>query len=83
MVEVETASGERLARRVRTRKGDPDNPLSDEELNEKFHELVAPSIGPGPSAALLAALGRVDRLDDMAGLALPPPVDAAIRASGG
>jgi 2-methylcitrate dehydratase PrpD len=39
-----------------TRKGDPDAPLSDAELSEKFLELAAPVIGGPAAQALLDAL---------------------------
>jgi 2-methylcitrate dehydratase PrpD len=39
-----------------TRRGDPDDPLSDEELREKFGELVGTVLGPGCTAALADAL---------------------------
>ena len=39
-----------------TRKGDPDMPLSDGELSEKFTELAAPVLGNLPAAALLERL---------------------------
>ena len=39
-----------------TRKGDPDAPLSDAELSEKFRELAAPVIGAPAAESLLNAL---------------------------
>ncbi len=80
VVEVETTSGERLVKRCPTRKGDPDNPLSEDELAEKFRQAVTPVIGGEAGRALLAALGEIDRLDDMAELAFVPPRPAAARA---
>jgi 2-methylcitrate dehydratase PrpD len=44
------------------RKGDPEAPLTDAELEEKFDELAAPVIGAERAAALLAKLWRLDRL---------------------
>ena len=79
LVEVETTSGERLAHRSHTRKGDPDNPLSEEELTEKYWESAAPVIGRAAAGTLLAALWEVDRLDDMADLPFVPPRPAAAR----
>lgn len=49
-----------------TRKGDPDMPLSDEDLSAKFLELAVPAIGEGEAARLLEGLWRGD--------ALPGPV---------
>jgi len=43
-----------------TRKGDPDAPLSDSELDAKFLELAGPVIG---EAAAKAQLGKLWRLD--------------------
>ncbi len=82
VVEVETTSGERLVKRCPTRKGDPDNPLSEVELAKKFRQTVGPVIGPEAGGALLAALREIDRLDDMAELTFVPPRPAAARAGG-
>ena len=56
--------GRVLERHARTRKGDPDAPLSDAELVDKYRELAAPVLGAGEAEALLDALWRVDVLDD-------------------
>ncbi|MBI3374602.1 MAG: MmgE/PrpD family protein [Betaproteobacteria bacterium] len=44
-----------------TRKGDPDAPLSDEELCSKFLELASPVLGEERARALLARLWRLER----------------------
>lgn len=54
-----------------TRKGDPDNPLSDAELSDKFLELVTPVTGAAPARKLLAVLWNVSVLTDLAELPLP------------
>lgn len=54
-----------------TRKGDPDNPLSDAELSDKFLELTAPIIGSAPARRLLPVLWDVSALTDLAQLPLP------------
>ena len=51
-----------------TRRGDPDAPLSDAELGEKFTELVAPVLGAPRSAVLLQRLWALETVDDLAGL---------------
>ena len=61
VVEIETTNGSTLSYRAPTRKGDPDNPLSDDELTEKFYELAEPILGDR-ARSLLAALWRVDEL---------------------
>jgi len=52
-----------------TRKGDPDLPLSDEELNEKFVELTSPVLGTQSAEKLLQHLWRLDQIDLSACLA--------------
>ena len=45
-----------------TRKGDPDLPLSDAELSDKFIELAGPILGEAAALARLDALWRSDEL---------------------
>jgi 2-methylcitrate dehydratase PrpD len=70
VVEVETTVGKRLCYRAPTRKGDPDDPLSDAELDEKFRELVEPVVGRRAAEKLLAGLWRIDELEDVNDLPL-------------
>ena len=65
-VEIRLKDGRVLKRHQPTRKGDPDAPLSDEDLSEKFLELVVPAVGEQPAKALLDQLWH--------GAALPGPV---------
>ena len=44
-----------------TRKGDPDAPLSDRELEAKYLELAAPVVGDARARELLARLRRLER----------------------
>lgn len=44
------------------RKGDPEAPLSDDDLNDKFLELAAPVIGRHAAQRLLAQLWQLERL---------------------
>ncbi|HSC01073.1 MAG TPA: MmgE/PrpD family protein, partial [Burkholderiaceae bacterium] len=55
-----------------TRKGDPDAPLTDAELDDKFLELATPVIGDAPARALLARLWRTDAASDLHALAVSP-----------
>ncbi len=73
VVEIGTVDGRRFTHHAPTRKGDPDNPLSDGELEDKFRELTAPVIGEAAAARLLETLWRVDALDDMAELSVAGP----------
>lgn len=45
------------------RRGDPEAPLSDAELNDKFDELVGPVIGPDATTLLRQRLWRLDELE--------------------
>lgn len=51
-----------------TRKGDPDLPLSDEELSGKFHELAAPLLSAGKCETLCVALWNMDQEADLSAL---------------
>jgi 2-methylcitrate dehydratase PrpD len=67
-VEIETADGQRHAWLQPDRKGDPELPLSDAELEDKFLELASPVIGAGRAQALLQRLWGLDRAGDLQGL---------------
>jgi 2-methylcitrate dehydratase PrpD len=58
-VVIETADGRRHEHYQPTRKGDPDAPLSDAELDAKYLELVVPVVGEGRARELLARLWRL------------------------
>jgi 2-methylcitrate dehydratase PrpD len=74
---VELRDGRVLEHDQPTRKGDPEAPLTDDELDAKFHELVTPTTGPEGAAALLHAIRRGH---DLPG-ALPLPAARAARPS--
>ena len=59
-VAIVTGAGARFERFAPTRKGDPDNPLNDAELDAKFHELCAPVLGEPATGALLARLRALE-----------------------
>ncbi|MDP6602854.1 MAG: MmgE/PrpD family protein [Rhodospirillales bacterium] len=68
VVEIETVDGKRVQGEALTRKGDPDNPLSDAEIEDKYRELVTPVIGAERAESLLALLWRIDGLEDVSAL---------------
>jgi 2-methylcitrate dehydratase PrpD len=70
-VTVRTTDGRALRFHAPTRKGDPDNPLSDAELSDKFMELVAPITGTTTARDLLAVLWNIHSHSDLAALPLP------------
>ena len=64
-VRIETVDGRSLEHYAPTRKGDPDNPLSDDELVDKYRELATPVIDEVSAEALLADLWRIDEIADL------------------
>lgn len=68
MMRIETNDGRSLEHYAPTRKGDPDNPLSDDELVDKYRELVTPVIDEVSAEALLDELWRIDEIADLARL---------------
>jgi len=60
-IAIETSGGHCGEFLQPTRKGDPDMPLSDRELEEKFLELAAPVLGEGAARALVARLWTLER----------------------
>jgi 2-methylcitrate dehydratase PrpD len=61
-IEIETADGRRFGHFQPTRKGDPEMPLADEELNDKFLELCVPVIDEAPARKLLGELWKLETL---------------------
>jgi 2-methylcitrate dehydratase PrpD len=60
-VKIESRDGRMEEYLQPTRKGDPDAPLSDEELNSKYLELASPVLGEARARKLLARLWRLER----------------------
>lgn len=65
VVEVTLADNRTLRHHQTTRHGDPDDPLTDAELTDKFFELASPAIGRPAADDLLGKLWRVDSLADV------------------
>ncbi len=59
-VAIEARDGRRREHLQPTRKGDPDAPLSDAELEDKYMELTSPVLGEERSRELLARLWRLE-----------------------
>jgi 2-methylcitrate dehydratase PrpD len=76
-IEIDTVDGRTLRHEQTTRRGDPDSPLSDDELVGKFHELAGVAIGDG-SRALIDALWSIDARPN-----LDLPLGAGIAAAEG
>jgi len=61
-VEIETVDGRKLAHFQPYRKGDPELPLTDDELNAKFMELAEPVLGDAGAKRLLEQLWALDKV---------------------
>jgi len=64
-VEIELRDGRCFTHLQPNRKGDPEQPLSDAELESKLIELAAPVIGTEAARALLARLWALDASDQL------------------
>lgn len=60
-VSILTKQGQRFAHFQPNRKGDPELPLTDQELEGKFLELAVPVLGQEPSQALLRQLWALEQ----------------------
>jgi 2-methylcitrate dehydratase PrpD len=67
-ITVTTSDGRHISHFQPMRKGDPELPLTDMELEEKFLELATPSIGALTAERLLRSLWALDQRRNMAGL---------------
>jgi 2-methylcitrate dehydratase PrpD len=61
-VDIETVDGRKLAHFQPYRKGDPEMPLTDKELDDKFMELADPVLGSKSATHLLEQLWMLDKL---------------------
>ncbi|MNC95885.1 hypothetical protein D3C83_131100 [compost metagenome] len=61
-MDIETVDGRKLAHFQPYRKGDPEQPLTDAELNGKFMELAKPVLGDAGAKRLLEQLWALDKL---------------------
>ncbi|MFL6714887.1 MAG: MmgE/PrpD family protein [Burkholderiaceae bacterium] len=64
-VEIRLRDGRVLSCLQPFRKGDPEAPLSDRELEQKYRELADPVLGSEAAGALLDKLNRLDQLLDL------------------
>lgn len=78
IVAIRTTDGRAVEHRRPTRRGDPDDPLSDAEIAAKFRALADPVIGAPAAQALADAVARIDALVDVRAL----PMSAKDRARG-
>lgn len=68
-VAIETKDGRRFEKEVRLPKGDPRNPITDEELQGKFFTLVSPVLGQAQAADIYTEILNLERIENCAILA--------------
>ena len=64
-VEIELNDGRMFKHFQPTRKGDPEMPLTDAEVNDKYLELATPVIGDATARQLLDALWSLEKLKNV------------------
>ena len=64
-VTIETRDGRRMEHLQPTRKGDPDAPLTDVDLDEKYMELATPVLGEVRAKQLLGQLWKLEAQTDL------------------
>ena len=74
-VTIRLKNGDTFSHHAPTRKGDPDAPLSDDELSEKYRELALPVIGQHHAHELEDRIWKLETLSSVA--ALYPALSAA------
>ena len=67
--EVDTTDGRTLRSELTYPKGDPENPVTWDEMKDKFRLLARPVIGPKRQAEIIAAVESLDQLSDVRQLA--------------
>ncbi|MET0964530.1 MAG: MmgE/PrpD family protein, partial [Noviherbaspirillum sp.] len=67
-VSIHLRDGRVLTHLQPTRKGDPESPLTDSELEQKYLELAVPVLGQDAAGVLLAKLNTLDTMSSLAAL---------------
>ena len=67
--EVDTTDGRTLRSELTYPKGDPENPVTWEEMRDKFNLLSAPVINSQRQQEIIAAIDSLDQMDDVRQLA--------------
>jgi 2-methylcitrate dehydratase len=68
IVTIHTADGRELTRQIDYPKGDPRNPLTDDEIEEKFDALAEPIMGSEQRERIKDATWSLDELDSITDL---------------
>jgi len=65
VVEITTVDGRKFSKFVKYPRGDPKVPMSDEELEDKFINLVSQRLGYNKSRKLIESIWELERIDDI------------------
>lgn len=68
IVRITTRSGQSYSHRVDFRKGDPENPPTQQELEDKFRDLASATLSAEEAEATLRAIARVEEFQDVSSL---------------
>lgn len=77
-IEIETTDGRRIREIVAYSKGLPENPMSAEEVKEKFRSLVDPILPAGRPQQIIDAVENIEQIkniDELARLLVVPPAN--------
>jgi len=64
-VTIATAAGKKFTKRVDVPKGDPRDPMTEEEIGVKFHALGDSVLGKGACDKLAAAIMSMEKFGDV------------------
>lgn len=64
-LDIRTKKGERFSQRVDHPKGDPLNPLTDEEIEAKFRSLASPLMGEHRITRIIQMANDIEEVDDI------------------
>lgn len=67
-VTVITRSGKKISEMVRYHRGHPKNPLTDDEIDQKFHSLGKNFLPPSKRTDVLSFIRNLEAVDDIGGM---------------
>ena len=68
VVTIRTTSGQEFTKQLDYPKGDPRNPLSDAEIEEKFAALASPVMGKAAQKRVRKAVWNLEKLESVSAL---------------
>src|SRR5690348_9169501 len=83
VVTIETSDGRSLKKQLDYPKGDPRNPLSDQEIEEKFSALADGVLSPGAQKRLKDAIWNLEKAGSVSKLMALMKADAKKKAASG